>query len=282
MDQQLADFKRAGDFVIEYGLDILVALLILVVGLLLAKLLKRLIRTGLGKLNANDQLISTVSNTIYVLILLVVLGTAMQEAGIPALIVRRILLTVTLVVVGLIVIFRRYIPTLPYKVGNTIKTGDLLGKVEATSLINTKIRTFDGKTIYVPNSKILNDYFLNYHVTPNRRIKVDVAIRYDQDLLKAKQILEILMISDPRILNNPRPAVWVLNLEDSHVKLGARAWVKNLKYWKTRCELIEKVKLRFDYEGIQFAFPQRDVHLYHESALGDAKDESLGDHTGFT
>jgi small conductance mechanosensitive channel len=274
MDQQLADFKRAGDFVIEYGLDILVALLILVVGLLLAKTLNRLIRQGLGKLTANYQLISTMSNTLYVLILLVVVGAAMLQAGIPALIMRRILFAVTLAVVGIIIIFRPYIPSLPFKVGNTIKTGDLLGKVEATTMLNTRLRTFDGKTVFVPNSKILNDYLINYHFTPSRRFELDVGIGYDQDLLRAKQIMETIMIEDPRVLKTPRPVVYLVNLADSCVELSGRGWVDNLKYWKTKCDLLEKVKLRFDQEGITIAFPQRDVHLNHKTATRDDKDLS--------
>jgi small conductance mechanosensitive channel len=265
MEEQLANLNQMTGFVLQYGQDIILALLILVVGLILANLLRKLIRHALEKMTTNRTLISIVTHSLYVLILLLVVSAALQQAGMDTLVIRRIFVGVTLAVVTLIIIFRPYLPTLPYKVGNTIKTGDLLGKVEATSLINTKIRTFDGKTIFVPNSRILNDYFINYHVTPDRRLKVDVGIRYDQDLVKAKQILEILMISDPRVLSNPRPAVWVMNLEDSYVKLGARAWVENLKYCKTRCELIEKVKLRFDFEGIQFAFPQRDVHLYYEA-----------------
>ncbi|MBA7662533.1 Small-conductance mechanosensitive channel [subsurface metagenome] len=119
----------------------------------------------------------------------------------------------------------------------------------------------------MPNSKVLNDYVINYHFTKTRRIKVDVGIRYDQDLLKAKQVLETIMIEDPRVLLKPaRPTVYVLNMADSCVQLGGRCWVDNVKYWTTRCELIEKTKLRFDQEGITIAFPQLDVHHYHGNA----------------
>ena len=137
--------------------------------------------------------------------------------------------------------------------------------MEATTFLNTRLKTFEGLTVFVPNSKIFNDYVTNYHFTPTRRVKVDVGIGYDQDILKAKRIMEAIMIEDPRVETKPRPAVYVLNLADSCVELGGRCWVENLKYWVTRCDLIEKVKLRFDQEGITIAFPQRDVHLYHET-----------------
>jgi small conductance mechanosensitive channel len=191
----------------------------------------------------------------------------LQQLGLESILIRRTIIFITLAVVGLIVLFRPYIPSLPFKVGNTIKTGDLFGKVEATTFLNTRLRTFEGLTVFVPNSKILNDYVINYHFTPTRRVRIDVGIRYDQDVLKAKQVLEAIMIEDPRVKSKPRPVVYVLNLTDGCVKLGGRCWVDNLKYWVAKCDLTEKVKLRFDREGIVITFPQRDVHVYHETPL---------------
>ena len=150
--------------------------------------------------------------------------------------------------------------------GNTVEAGGLLGKVEATTFLNTRLRTFDGKTLYIPNRRILDDIVVNYHFTPNRRVYLDVGIRYDQDLLKAKRVLEMLMIQDPRVLATPRPVVYVTELAGSSVDLSGRCWVKNLEYWKTRCDLIEKIKLRFDHEGIVIAYPQLDVHHYGEKS----------------
>jgi small conductance mechanosensitive channel len=190
---------------------------------------------------------------------------ALNVLGLHTIVVRRILLAVILAAIGLLVILRPYIPTLPFKVGNTIMTGDLLGKVEATTMLNTRLRTFDGKTVFVPNSKILNDYLINYHFTPNRRFEIDVGIGYDQDLLKAKRVLEELIVSDPRVLGTPRPIVYVTKLTDRCVELSGRGWINNLKYWRTKCDLLEKTKLRFDKEGIKIAFPQRDIHIRNDA-----------------
>ena len=79
--------------------------------------------------------------------------------------------------------------------------------------------------------------------------------------MKSKQILEEVMIYDPRAKTSPRPIVYVERLDDSCVLLSARCWVENTKYWMTKCELTEKIKCRFDNEGITFAFPQLDVHM---------------------
>jgi small conductance mechanosensitive channel len=267
MDQQFSRLERMSDVMTLYGQEVLWALAILVVGLIAAKQLVKLLRLALQRFGVKQPLISTVGNVVHVILLVFVSVMVLQQLGLESILIRRTIIFITLAVVGLIVLFRPYIPSLPFKVGNTIKTGDLFGKVEATTFLNTRLRTFEGLTVFVPNSKILNDYVINYHFTPTRRIKVDVGIRYDQDVLKAKQVLESIMIEDPRVKSKPRPVVYVLNLTDGCVKLGGRCWVDNLKYWVAKCDLTEKVKLRFDREGIVITFPQRDVHVYHETPL---------------
>jgi len=171
-------------------------------------------------------------------------------------------------------VFRPLIPSLPFKVGNTVKIGDLLGKIEATTILNTQMRTFDGKTFFVPNRQILNDIVINYHFSDKRRIKINVGIRYDQDLMKAKQTLESIMIEDPRVIAKPAPVVNVLNLTNNCVELGGRCWVDNMKYWATKCDLLEKTKFRFDNEGIVIAFPQLDVNYYNKSEISVCADQN--------
>jgi small conductance mechanosensitive channel len=234
------------------------------VGVVATKMLTRVFSRILGRFNLQPAMVSTVSNVFYVILLMITVATALHYAGIQAIVIRRTLLAISVVVVGLIVIFRPLFPTLPFKVGNTIMTGDLLGKVEATTFLNTRIKTFDGKTVFVPNSKILNDYLINYHFTPNRQIRLVVGITYSSDLLKAKNILADMIAKEPRVLDNPAARVFVLNLAENCVELAVRPWVKNVDYWRTRCDLLEKIKLCFDQEGITIAFPQRDVHLYHK------------------
>ncbi len=267
MEELLTKFDKMGEFGILYGPQLLWALVILVVGLILAKKLSKYLRNTLGKLGLKPAAVSITGNIFFILFIFFVITAAMEEMELRTELFLGFLGTVCLAAIGLIVAFRPILPTLPFKVGNTVKTGNLLGKVEAITILNTRLRSFDGKTVFVPNTKILNDYVINYHFTPTRRFKLDVGIGYDQDLVKAKQVLEAVMIEDPRVLNKPRPVVYVLNLADSCVELGGRGWVDNLKYWTTRCELLEKVKLRFDQEGITIAYPQRDVHLYHEVPL---------------
>lgn len=267
MDAQLAKYKEMGEAILLHGQDFLFALLILVIGLIVIKNLTKPLRVMLEKFGLRKQMVSTVSNIIYIILLFIVISATLQQVGMNILVIRRLLIGIGLAAIGVISIFRPLLPTLPFKVGNTVKIGNLLGKIEATTILNTRMRTFDGKTVFIPNSKILNDYVINYHFTDTRRIKVDITIRYPQDIPRAKQILEAIIIEDPRALNKPaRPVVYVLGLVDGCIKLGGRCWVNNENFWQTKCELLEKAILRFEKEGITIAFPQQDVHLYHDTS----------------
>jgi small conductance mechanosensitive channel len=262
VENQLAEFRQIGDYMVQHGQYVVRAMLILVLGLIVSGLLRRLLQRALGKIIPQPETLASVLNVIYVLLVFIVVAISLQYMGLRGIVIYRSLAVITLGAVGIIVITRKYIPTLPFKVGNTVEAGGLLGKVEATTFLNTRLRTFEGKTIYVPNRVILNDIVVNYHYTPTRRIYLDVGVRYDQDLLKAKRVLEELMIGDARVLATPRPVVYVTKLAAGCVELSGRCWVENLQYWPTRCDLIEKAKLCFDQEGIIIAYPQLDVHHY--------------------
>ncbi len=267
MEEQLAKYKAMGEAIILHGQDFLYALLILVVGLFAIKLLVRPFRVMLERFGLRKQMVSTVSNIVYIILLFIVISATLQQVGMNVIVIRRLLIGIGLAAIGVITIFRPLIPSLPFKVGNVVKVGDLLGKIEATTILNTRMRTFDGRTAFIPNSKILNDYVINYHFTDTRRMKVDITVRYVHDFPRAKQILESIMIEDPRALNKPaRPVVYVLSIANGCVKLGGRCWVNNINYWQTKCELLEKAILRFEKEGITIAFPQQDVHLYHDTS----------------
>jgi small conductance mechanosensitive channel len=265
MLQEFQGLQRLGEIMNLYGQQVVRTLLILVVGLITIRYIVRWIRTAIDRLPLRKPVIATMSNVLHILLIVLVLVAALHYLGAREIIVYRILIAVGLAAMALIILFRPYIPTLPFKAGDTIEAGGLLGKVEATTVLNTRLRTFDGKTVFVPNRKIINENVVNYSYTGTRQIRLVFGIHYNSDLLKAKNVLWEILAEDPRILENPAPRVFVLNLADSAVELAARPWVRNTNYWRTRGDLIEKVKLRFDQEGITIAFPQRDVHLYREA-----------------
>jgi len=197
-----------------------------------------------------------------------VITSASLEAGLKLEPVISALTVISLVAVGAVVLFRPLIPTMPFKVGQTVKAGNLLGKIEAMTVLNTRMRTFDGKTFFVPNRKILDDIVMNYQYTDTRRVKIDVGIRYDQDLMKAKQTIEEMMIADPRVKPKPGPVVYVLDTSNGRVELGGRCWVDNAKYWVAKCDLLEKAKFALFHAGIVPARPQMDIHHFNNGYPG--------------
>ena len=265
MEDQITKLERIRDIMMLHGIELITAVAVLIIGILVAKWINRVLKRSLSRLTANATVVSIVCNTIFVLMLVAVVLVSAVQAGLQVRPIVRLFVLFSLITVGVIVIFRPFLPSLPFKVGNTVKIGDLLGKIEATTFLNTRLRTFDGKTFFVPNRQILNDIVINYHFSENRRIKINVGVRYDQDLMKAKQVLESIMIEDPRVIAKPAPVVYVLNLTNNCVELGGRCWVDNIKYWVTKCDLLEKTKYRFDNEGIAIAFPQLDVNYYNKS-----------------
>jgi small conductance mechanosensitive channel len=265
-EQLFPNLERYQSIMSQHGLDLARALVFLVIGLIAIKYLGRWVRAALGRTPMSPAMCATVGNIISTLLLLIVIVAAAVETGFRTDMLIRTLVIAALAVIAVILVLRPYIPTLPFKVGNTIKTGDMLGKVEATTLLNTRMKTFDGKTVFIPNAKILNDYLTNYQFTPTRRVKVDVFIDYQENVMKVKRVLEELMTEDARVVAKPAPMVYVLNLRPGYIEIGGRCWVNNKDYWTTRCELIEKAKFRLEQAGVRFANPKLDVFHHNEPA----------------
>ncbi len=248
-----------------YGREIVIALAVIVFGMILIKWINQRLKHVFKKLPITPAKGATVRNVITVLMSAALITFVAIELGLEPRPVVRLLAILTLVSIGILMVFRPLIPTLPFKIGNTVKAGDLLGKVEATTVLNTRLKTFDGKTVFVPNRKILNDDIINYHFTPTRRFALKVNIKFDQDLMKAKQIIESIMVEDPRVNKTPRPVVYLMSLEKGYMELQGRGWTDNVKAFVVTRELLEKTKLRFDQEGFALAVPQLQVHYSIEN-----------------
>lgn len=254
-------WKETGDFVVQYGQEILISAALFLAGLIVVKVLLAWIRKTLPRYTDNQYLISMVITGVNIALIVLVVAFSLHFLGFRDLVIRRLLVALALVAIGFMVLLRRYIPTLPFKTGNTIEIEGLIGKVEAMTFTHTRMKTFDGKTLFIPNQMLYKTIVNNFHFTPTRRVRLKLTIGYKDDLLKAKKVLKEIMESDPRVLKKPAPAVYVMALDENGVNLSARCWVENAKYLRVLSDVTEKVKLRFDEEGISIPFPQRDVHL---------------------
>ncbi|MHB2154554.1 mechanosensitive ion channel family protein [Calditrichota bacterium GD2] len=156
----------------------------------------------------------------------------------------------------------------PFKVGDVIDAQGFIGKVDQIQIFNTILKTFDNKTIFIPNAALSNGNITNYSIEPTRRVDMTFGIGYNDDLKKAKQILTEMVEKDERILKEPAPTVALAELGDSSVNFAVRVWVKQEDFWNVYYDFQENVKLTFDAQGISIPYPQRDVHLYQVDGGG--------------
>lgn len=150
----------------------------------------------------------------------------------------------------------------PFKVGDTIEAQGYLGAVAEIQILYTVVNTFDNRRIVIPNGSLSNATLVNVSIYDKRRCDMTFGIHYDDDIDKAKAILQRLFDEDERSLKDPAPRICVAALGDSSVDLMFRAWVATDDLWPYYWDMQEKVKKAFDAEGITIPFPQRDVHMY--------------------
>lgn len=151
----------------------------------------------------------------------------------------------------------------PFVVGDYIieDTNKCEGTVKEIQIFYTKLVTVDNKTIVVPNGALANNSLTNVTAQDKRKLDLKVDISYDADLRKAKQLIEDLFRADEDIMQDEEIIVFVSELGESSVVIGARAWVKTEKYWTTRWRLLENMKLTLDENGIEIPFNQVVVHV---------------------
>ncbi|HIL92180.1 MAG TPA: mechanosensitive ion channel [Cycloclasticus sp.] len=255
-----------------YGLKVIAALAIFIIGKMIAKAVKAGIAKAMTKGKSDPILVSFTTNMIYAALLAFVIIAALGQLGIQTTSFIAILgaagLAIGLALQGslsnfaagvLMIIFR------PFKQGDFIEGAGVSGIVEEVLIFNTVLRTGDNKTVIIPNDGLMSGNIINYSTKPTRRLDLVVGIGYDDDIKKAKNILNELMANDERILKDPAPTLGLLELADSSVNFAVRPWVKSADYWGVHFDLLESIKLRFDSEGISIPYPQQDVHIQSSS-----------------
>lgn len=252
-----------------YGLKIVAAILILFVGRLIASALKKLVRKIMLKSQVDETLVSFTTSLGYVAVMAFVIIAALGKLGIQTTSFIAILgaagLAIGLALQGslanfaagtLMIIFK------PFRVGDFIEGGGVSGVVDEIGIFTTELKSPDNKQIIVPNAKMTGDNIVNYTAKDCRRVDIVAGVSYGDDIDKVKSVLEDILASDGRILNDPAPTIGVLELADSSVNFAVRPWVKTADYWDVFFATQESIKKCFDAEGISIPFPQQDVHVH--------------------
>jgi small conductance mechanosensitive channel len=152
----------------------------------------------------------------------------------------------------------------PYDVGDLIEVAGGSGRVNDMTLVATTILTLDHQTLVIPNNKIWGDVIKNVTAQKERRIDMIFGISYSDDIPHAEHVLEEILVSHEKVLEDPEPIVKLHNLGESSVDFVVRPWVKTDDYWDVYWDITREVKIRFDTEEISIPFPQRDVHVFEE------------------
>ena len=264
--QWLEKFQEA---LTAWGPKVVAAAVVLVLGWIAARMLIGLMRRAMGRGGVDATLIGFLANVVHMALIALVVITALAQLGVATTSFAAVLGASALAVgfalqsslsnlaAGVMVIFFR-----PFKAGDFVEAGGISGIVEEIQIFSTKLRTPDNKEVTVPNSQITGDAITNYSARDTRRIDLVFGIGYDDDIQRAKQLLEQIVAADGRVLADPEPVIAVSELADSSVNFVVRPWVSTDDYWVVTFDLTEKVKLRFDADGISIPVPQTDVHLH--------------------
>ncbi len=263
------------ELVATWGLKVLAAILIVVIGRLVAKLVRELVARLMRRSKVDETLISFVGSLCYIGLMAFVLIAALDKLGVHTAsfvgIIAAAGLAIGLALQGslanfaagvLMIIFK------PFKVGDFVEAAGTGGIVEEIEIFTTRLKTPDNKTIIIPNAKLTGDNIVNFSAKDTRRVDLVAGVSYTDDLQKVKQVLQELVAADARVLKDPEPTIAVSELADSSVNFVVRPWVNKDDYWNVYFGLTEAIKRRFDQEGISIPFPQQDVHLFQSGQAG--------------
>jgi len=276
MEQITSFFQNNQDLIIGYGINIIVAILIFIVGKWLSKVVSNAITKVMKHKGVDSTVSSFVGSIVYGLAFALTIIVTISQLGFNTTSLVAILgaagLAVGLALQGslsnfasgvLLIMFR------PFKSGDFVEVGGVAGVVEEILIFSTTLKTGDNKTVIIPNGNITGGTITNYSTKPTRRIDLVIGVGYDANLAQAKEILSKVVHADERVLEEPGVTIGVSELADSSVNFVVRPWVKSSDYWPTYFDLLENIKVALDDAGIEIPFPQMSVHVNKEEKNED-------------
>ena len=260
-------------FITTYGIKIIGAIIILILGRIAAGIGRKIVKRILEKSKTDPAIVSFVGSMIYFLILIFAVLAALAKFGIQTASFVAILgaagFAVGFALQGSLANFAAGVLILvlrPFKIGDFIDGAGVAGTVKDIQLFTTVLATPDNIKIMVPNGKLFGDTIKNISAFDTRRVDLVIGIGYTSDIQKAYDVMMNLIKEDTRILSDPAATIAVSELADSSVNFVVRPWVKKEDYWGVKFDLTRKIKEAFDENGIEIPFPQQVVHMMSETA----------------
>jgi small conductance mechanosensitive channel len=253
---------------VQYSFSLVGALLLLFVGWIASGVLSRWAREGLGRIHGIDATLAQFfSNVIRYAILVIVIVMVLGQFGVQTASILAALGAIGLAIglalqgtlqniaAGIMLLVLR-----PFRVGEYIDTGSVNGIVQDIGLFATELKTYDGLYRLAPNSLLWNVPVTNYSRLSTRMHDFKVGIAYEDDIEKAIGILLDLANNDERVLQDPAPAAFVMDLGDNAVVLALRYWANSSVWWMTSRDMTKRTKEAFNEAGISIPFPQVTYH----------------------
>lgn len=272
MFDQITNYVTSEEFVpmiTNWGLKLLLALAIFIIGRMIAKLITKAFRKAINRESIDDALEDFLGNILYALLMVSVILAALDTLGVN--------ITSLLAIVGaaglaiglalkdslgnfaagvMLIIFR------PFTKGDFVEAAGVSGKVDEIRIFNTVLTTPDNKQITIPNALINADAITNYSALDQRRVDLVIGVGYDDDLKLARDVITRVVTSHDKVLDDPAFAIFVSELADSSVNFNVRPWCRTADYWDVYGDLLESIKVELDAAGLNIPYPQTDVHLH--------------------
>ena len=260
---------KAVELLMNYGPKFVLAILTLIIGLWVIRAIVKGVNRYMVKKEVDDSLRPFLKSMISIILKILLIISVMSMVGIAMTSFIAILgaagLAIGMALSGTLQNFAGGVMILlfkPFKAGDFIDAQGYSGTVREIQIFNTILLTPDNKTVIIPNGGLSTNAMVNYSTQPTRRVDFTFGIGYEDDIDKAKKIIEYLIAADDRIFTDPEPFIAVSELADSSVNFAVRVWANAGDYWGIFFDLTEKVKKEFDKEKVSIPFPQTDVHIY--------------------
>jgi small conductance mechanosensitive channel len=272
---QWLDPQLATTLLLSWGGRLAAALLLFLIGRWAAKGLTGWFRKAVARAGVEETLARLLSNLVYILLVTLVVMTAVSTLGVDTTGFLAILGATGLAVglalkdslsnfsAGVMLVFFR-----PFRVGDFIEAAGIAGTVDSIKIFSTVLKTPDNRVITVPNALIYGATITNYSAEPTRRVDLTIGIGYDDDIGRAKALIQGAIARDNRILEEPPSALLLMEFGESSVNLAVRVWVRTIDYWQVRSDLMESIKRALEGAGLSIPYPQRDVHIVSSVSNG--------------
>ena len=256
----------------QHGPNVVYALVILVVGLTVCRIIRAAVRKALTRAGVDATLVPFISKMAYYLSLTFVMVSILARFGIETTSIIAVLggavLAVGLALQGTLSNFAAGVMLLvfrPFEVGHFVDAGDTAGTVIEIGIFSTTLHSPDNVKIIVPNSSIYGAIIKNFSANDTRRNDLVMGIDYGDNIGTAMEVIRRVVEADARVLKDPEPLIAIGELADSSVNILVRPWCKKEDYWPLRFDLLRSFKEQLEAAGCSIPYPQTDVHLHQVS-----------------